>query len=109
TGTLSGSSMPVPLNHAARVCLEGFDGSALNACQTLGAGEDTYDLSVFWDTPSGLSARLHVLAYELNGAGDAPTAYLGYANANVELSDGDVTQLDVVLTDVPATTTLSGD
>ena len=108
-GTLSGSSMPLAVNHEARVCLEGVNDSVFNACQMLGAGEDSYDLSIFWVGPGALSARLHILAYELNGAGDAPSAYVGYASADVELSDGDVTPLNVVLSDVPATTTLTGE
>lgn len=109
SGTLSGSSLPLPANHAARVCLEGIDKRVFNACQALGAGEDSYDLAVLWPASGSLQATLQVLTYELNGSGDAPATYVGYASTEVDLADGDVTVLDVALADVPSTTTLSGE
>ena len=108
SGTLSGSAVPLPANHAARVCLEGID-RIVYACQSLAAGEDSYDMQVIWYPLGTLTARLHVLTFAWNGAGDQPEAYTGYASADVVLSNGDDTVLDLTLDDVPATTTLQGD
>ncbi|MFO7544134.1 MAG: hypothetical protein R6W77_01410 [Trueperaceae bacterium] len=108
SGTLSGSGMPLAANHAARICLEGID-RIVWACQQLGPGENTYDFQVIWPSLGPLSGRLHVLAFAWNGAGDAPESYVGYASADVLLSNNDAEVVDIVLSDVPATTTLQGD
>lgn len=107
SGTLTGTAVPLPANHAARVCLEGID-RVVYACQALAAGEDGYDMQVIWPSSGTLTARLHVLAFAWNGAGDQPAAYTGYASADVVLSDGDAAVVDLALADVPSVT-LQGD
>ncbi|HLU82937.1 MAG TPA: hypothetical protein VKZ43_06000 [Trueperaceae bacterium] len=100
TGTvLAGAA--VPAGDEVKVCFEGLEVVVID-CDTVAAGDATFELSARWFTAASPAVRVHALHYLVTADGSVG-AYHGYASFDLTLSDGAALTANVpALDSVPA-------
>lgn len=100
TGTVFAGAA-VPAGDEVKVCFEGLEVVVID-CDTVSAGDTTFELDARWFTAANALVRVHALHYLVTGDGSVG-AYHGYASLDLTLSDGAALMADLpALDSVPA-------